>query len=125
MEKAKITTFTDLNAWQKGHELVLGVYKSAEDFPANEQFGLSSQIKRAVVSVTSNIAEGFSRKTSTDKTHFYHMALGSCTEVQNQLLVARDLHFIDKEKFMQLAELSISVHKLLNGLIKSLKVSQA
>ena len=117
----KITSFTHLTAWQKAHSLVLAVYKASQDFPSNEQFGLASQIKRAVVSITSNIAEGFSRKTKADKTHFYHMSLGSCSEVQNQLLVAKDLQFITSEEFNKLANLSVEVHKLLNGLIKSLK----
>ena len=125
MQQAKITSFTDLNAWKKGHELVLGVYLSSEKFPNIEQFGLSSQIKRAVVSVTSNIAEGFSRRTLADKSHFYHMALGSCTEVQNQLLITKDLGFMDSEVFRKMANLSVEVHKLLNGLIKSLKVGQS
>ena len=125
MNTSKITSFTDLNAWQRGHDLVLGVYESTGSFPSSEQFGLSSQIKRAVVSITSNIAEGFSRRTLADKTHFYYMALGSCTEVQNQLLIAKDLKFLEKDLFKKLADLSIEVHKLLNGLIKSLKVKQA
>jgi four helix bundle protein len=125
MQQAKITSFTDLNAWQKGHMLVLGVYEATDNFPASEQFGLSSQIKRAVVSITSNIAEGFSRRTLNDKSHFYHMALGSCTEVQNQLLIAKDLKFLSIDIFKKLADLSVEVHKLLNGLIKSLKVKQA
>jgi four helix bundle protein len=117
----KITSFTQLTAWQKGHELVLGVYKVTKNFPSSEQFGLTSQIRRAVVSVTSNIAEGFSRQTLADKSHFYSMALGSSTEVQNQLLIARDLQFLPQNDFGRLADLSIEVNKLTNGLIKSLR----
>ncbi|MBX6334998.1 four helix bundle protein, partial [Candidatus Saccharibacteria bacterium] len=69
-------------------------------------------------------AEGFSRQTKSDKIHFYHMALGSSTEVQNQLLAARDLGFLSKQQFAALADLSIEVNKLLNGLIKSLKAGK-
>ncbi|QQS64921.1 four helix bundle protein [Candidatus Saccharibacteria bacterium] len=119
---SKITSFTDLTAWQKGHELVLGIYSVAQRFPVAEQYGLTSQIKRASVSITSNIAEGFSRRTKADKINYYHIALGSTTEVQNQLLIARDLKFVDKALFKQLADLSVEVSKVLNGLIKSLKV---
>ena len=114
-------SFTDLIAWQKGHELVLGIYKVTENFPNSEQFGLTSQIRRAVVSITSNIAEGFSRRTNADKIHFYHMSLGSCTEVQNQMLIAKDLSFIKNSSFDKLSDQSVQVHKLLNGLIKSIK----
>jgi four helix bundle protein len=120
--KTKITSFTQLTAWQKGHELVLGVYKATENFPKSEQFGLVNQLRRAAVSVTSNIAEGFSRQTIADKRHFYFMALGSSTEIQSQLLIARDLKYITKDVFKSLADLSIEVNKVLNGLIKSLKV---
>ena len=120
--KDKITSFTMLNAWKKAHFLVLGVYKATESFPSIEQFGLTSQIRRSVISITSNIAEGFSRITLPDKAHFYTMALGSTTEVQNQLLASRDLKFLEENKFKSLADLTVEVHKLLNGLIKSLKV---
>lgn len=121
METPKITSFTKLNAWKKAHVLVLAVYKVTGHFPGSEQFGLTSQLKRAVISITSNIAEGFNRQTKPDKIHFYHMALGSCSEVQNQLIAARDLKFIKSADFQYLASLSVEVHKLLNGLIKALK----
>lgn len=124
MTEKKISNFTDLIAWQKAHSMVLGVYGATKKFPSNEQFGLTSQIKRAVVSVTSNVAEGFSRQTRADKVHFYHMALGSCTEVQNQLMISRDLKFISQTEFSPLADLSVGVNKLLNGLIKSIKLQK-
>ncbi|MFH1854861.1 MAG: four helix bundle protein [bacterium] len=116
---AKIISFTDLEAWREGHKLVLEIYKLTATFPKEESFCLTSQIRRAAVSVTSNIAEGFSRRSYKDKIHFYFMALGSVTELQNQLLVSRDLSYISRDKFMRLSEISIKVHKLLNGLIKS------
>jgi four helix bundle protein len=119
MEGQKISSFTQLNAWKKAHELVVNVYLITDDFPTNEQFGLTSQIKRAVVSISSNIAEGFSRRTRADKINFYHIALGSTTEVQNQLLIAKDLGYVMQEKFNLLASLSVEVNKLINGLIKS------
>lgn len=122
--KGKITSFTQLIAWQKAHALVLNVYQATEKFPNSEQFGLTSQIRRAVISITSNIAEGFSRRSLADKSHFYSMALGSCTEVQNQLIAARDLEFMTGNTFKPLADLSIEVNKLINGLMKSLRVAK-
>jgi four helix bundle protein len=121
MEKDKITSFTKLKAWQKAHLLVLGVYGATKYFPADEQYGLTAQMKRAVISITSNIAEGFSRQTKADKIHFYHMALGSSTEIQNQLVAAKDLRFLPTSEFNSLAALSVEANKLLNGLIKSMR----
>lgn len=121
MKTAKINTFTDLLVWQKGHKLVLAVYKATDTFPKGEQFALTTQLRRAVTSVTSNIAEGFSRQTSADKIHFYHMALGSCTEVQNQLIIAKDLAYLQADVFAKMADLSVEVHKMINGLIKAVR----
>ena len=89
-----IKTFTDLIVWQKGHALVLEIYKITSFFPKEELYGLTSQIKRAIISVTSNIAEGFVRYSKKEKVQFYYVSLGSITEVQNHLIIARDLHFI-------------------------------
>jgi four helix bundle protein len=105
--------------WQEGHKLVLTVYSVTKKFPKDEIFGLTNQIRRAVVSITSNIAEGFNRKTAKDKSHFYTIAHGSVAEVQNQLLIARDVKYLNNTEFSQMAEQTILVHKLLTGLIKS------
>jgi len=117
----KIKSFTGLIAWKEGHKLVLMIYEIADLFPKKEIFGLASQMQRAAVSITSNIAEGFSRQTDKDKSHFYTMALGSITELQNEILVARDLKYITNEKFLAIAHHTIKVHKLTNGLIKYLR----
>lgn len=117
----KIRSFTDLIAWQKTHQFVLKIYQIVSFFPKEELYGLSSQLKRAVISISSNIAEGFSRKTNKDKVQFYYIALGSLTEVQNLLLIGRDLKLINKEDFEELASFSIEISKLINSLIKSLK----
>lgn len=119
--RKKAVKFTDLEVWQEGHALVVSIYKHSNSWPASEQFGLTSQIRRAIVSVTSNIAEGFSRSTKSDKKHFYTIAHGSLAEVQNQLLIAYDIGFLDDEVFKKLANKSVTVHKLLTGLIKSLQ----
>jgi four helix bundle protein len=121
--KQKIQSFTDLIAWREGHKLVLDIYASTKVFPKEEMFGLTNQIRRAVVSITSNIAEGFNRKSTKDKTHFYVMAHGSVAEVQNQLLIARDVQYLNKTEFSRIANQTVLVHKLLTGLIKSLSRS--
>ena len=119
----KIKSFTDLITWQKGHQLVIAVYKATNEFPKKEVFALTNQMCRCVVSVTSNIAEGFSRKGTKEKIQFYYMSLGSVTELQNQLLIARDIGYLPGEKFNNLAGQTIEVSKLINGLIRSLKKS--
>ncbi len=115
----KIRSFTDLSAWKYGHQLVLKIYAMTKIFPEHERFGLSNQMQRAAVSVTSNIAEGFSRSSSREKRQFYLTARGSLTEIQNQLLIAKDIGYTAKNAFDEAATLSVQVSKLLNGLIKT------
>lgn len=117
----KIRAFTDLKAWQEGHKLVLMIYEITDKFPSKEQFSLVSQMRRAVVSVTSNIAEGFSRQSFRDKVHFYSMSHGSLTELQNQLIIAKDIRYINASDFEKISAQSVFAHKLLSGLIKSSK----
>ncbi|MFA6269668.1 MAG: four helix bundle protein [Candidatus Paceibacterota bacterium] len=118
-KEQKIKSFTDLNVWKEGHKLVIMIYKTTKNFPKDEIFGLTNQIRRAVVSITSNIAEGFSRNTFKDKAQFYSIALGSLTEVQNQLLVSRDVGYIDNKIFQEIGGQTVIVSKLCNGLLKS------
>lgn len=114
-----IVSFRDLETWKKGHELVLLVYRYTRDFPTKEMYSLTDQIRRAVVSVTSNVAEGFGRKTKQDKVHFYYMALGSLAETQNQLIIACDLEYLPKAQFEETFQLTESVFRLIYGLIRS------
>ncbi len=118
----KIRLFTDLKTWQEGHNLVLMTCSITDQFPRNEIFNLTSQMRRCATSITSNIAEGFSRKSNKEKSQFYYIALSSITELQNQLIISKDLNYFQKEKFNQLSEQIIKVQKLLNGLIKSSKI---
>jgi four helix bundle protein len=119
--KQKIVTFSDLYVWKEGHKLVLMVYEITKSFPSNEKFALVDQMCRAVVSITSNIAEGFSRQGIKEKIQFYLMAKGSLTEIQNQLYIARDVKYISTEKFNDIWAQTIVVHKLITGLIKSVR----
>jgi len=115
----KIRSFTHLDAWKIGHELVIEIYKATDHVPKHERYGLIDQLRRAVVSITSNVAEGFYKRTSADKNRFYTISIGSVAELQNQLLIARDLHYFNDVIFRQFAEKTVRVHKLLNGLLKS------
>lgn len=112
----KINDFTDLIAWQKSHELVVMIYKMTKEFPEKEKFGLISQLERAAVSVTSNIAEGFGRSHSKEKDQFLSVASGSLSEVENQLMIARDVGYIDIGTFNKLYDQAVESHKVLNGL---------
>jgi len=114
----KIKSFTDLEAWKEGHKLVLLIYKITVNFPKDEMYGLISQMRRSAISITSNIAEGFSRHSFKEKVQFYSIAQGSLSELQNQLLIAKDVGFLDKNTFSTIAEQSIKVSKITNGLVK-------
>lgn len=120
-EKQKIKSFTDLDAWKEGHKLVLMVYTITKTFPKEEIFALVNQMRRCAVSITSNIAEGFSRQSFKEKVHFYYTSQGSLTELQNQLLIARDVKFITKESFLPIAEQTTKAQRIINGLIKKSK----
>src|SRR3989339_2227236 len=121
MNQEKIKSFTDLNAWKKGHKLVLEIYKITKSFPNEEIYGLVSQMRRCVVSITSNIAEGFSRKSYREKAQFYAISNGSLTELQNQLIIAKDIKYITQQKFETASEQAIKVKMILGGLIRKTK----
>jgi four helix bundle protein len=113
----KIQKFTDLVAWQKAHQLALQIYQLTKDFPADERFGLVNQMRRAAVSISSNIAEGYGRGTAKDKVHFYLMAQGSLYEIESQLLIALDLGYTKKKT--ETIDTIMHVDKLLKGLMRA------
>ncbi len=116
-----IQTFKDLIAWQKSRELALSIYQATSTFPVSEQFGLTNQLRRAAVSIVSNIAEGFGRRTASDRAHFYDMARASLYEVQAQLILANDIGFVSAKDYTVLEDKGIECHKLLTGLINKTK----
>lgn len=118
---SKIESFTDLKVWQRGHDLVVEIYQATKEFPKREVYALTDQIQRSAVSVTSNIAEGFGRHSYSDRLRFYRTARGSITELQNQLLIAKDVGYLNEDDFNELASKSTKTHKLLQGLISSTK----
>ena len=113
----KIQRFTDLIAWQNAHQLALQIYQLTKEFPIDERFGLTNQMRRAAVSVSANIAEGFGRGTAKDKIQFYLIAVGSLSEVESQLLIAKDLGYMKRNT--KATETIFMVDKLLKGLIRS------
>ena len=117
--EGKIQTFRDLKAWQEAHKLVLEAYRITKTYPAEEKFGLVSQSQRAAVSISSNVAEGFGRFSDKDKHHLYSMAKTSLAELQNQLLIARDLKYMDENKCEELYSQSDTVGALIKGLMRA------
>lgn len=118
-ENKKIHSFTDLIAWRESHKLVIMIYRITKKFPREEIFGLVSQMRRAAVSVSSNIAEGFCRRSKSDKNHFYNIAQSSNVELQNQLIIGRDVGYIDKEEFTLMSSQSSLAQRLIGGLMKT------
>lgn len=97
----KIYSFEKLEAWQHARKLSVWIYKITKDFPSEEKFGLVSQMKRAVLGISSNIAEGTSRMTSKDQSHFSTMAYSSSLELLNHLILSNDLLFLTESDYLQ------------------------
>ena len=116
-----IRNFYDLEAWKKGHKLVLEIYKLTKGFPKEELFGIIAQLRRAASSITANIAEGFERYHFKDKIRFYYQARGSVAEVQNFLLLAKDLEYINFGTCKNLGQKANEVRQIINGLIRSIE----
>ena len=114
-----ITHFTQLYAWQKNNELVLYIYKVTKNFPKDELFGLVSQMRRAAVSIIANIAEGYGRFHYKDKINFYIIARGSSAEVQNYLIVSKNLGYLTEKEYNEMRIFSDEGYKLICGLIQS------
>lgn len=116
-----VKNYRDLIAWQKAMDLAESVYQATSDMPADERFGLTSQVRRAAVSVASNIAEGQGRFTDADFNRFLSIAHGSVREVETQLLLANRLGFLSETDIDPSIELSAEVGRLIAGLARSLK----
>ncbi len=116
-----IRTFRDLGVWQKGIELVVECYRASECFPKSELYGLTSQLRRAVVSVPSNIAEGKGRRSTKSYLHFLDIAYGSLTEVETLLEIAARLALLSPEALQLLLDRTSEIGRMLNGLINSLE----
>jgi four helix bundle protein len=116
-----LKNYKELQVWQKGYQLCLQIYKITKKFPKEEQYGLISQIRRAAVSVPSNIAEGYGRKTTPDYLRSLYIAYGSNCELETQIMLSRDLNYIFSNDSEKLLNEIREVERMLKALIKSLE----
>ena len=121
-EKSKIKNFRELEVWKLGMEIVVDVYGCTKSFPKEESYGLVSQLRRAAISIPSNIAEGFNRYHNKEYRQFLFIALGSCAELETQIEVCGFLRYIDQENRMRLIDKLDHEGRMINNLIKCLKV---
>lgn len=112
--------FTKLQVWQKAHQFTLGIYKITKDFPTEEKFGLTSQLRRASCSIGSNLAEGCGRTTNKELARFTAIAQGSAFEARYQLILAQDLNYISTERFEFFEKKIVEISRMLNGLAQRL-----
>jgi four helix bundle protein len=115
-----IKSFRDLNIWQKGIDLVKDIYKETQNFSRQEIYGLTNQIRRAAISILSNIAEGHIRQHRAEFRQFLSVALGSLAELETQIVISRELNYISTEKSLNLIDQMGSIGKMIRGLIKKL-----
>jgi four helix bundle protein len=116
-----VQNFRNLKVWQKAHMLTLDVYKATKSFPREEMYGLTSQIRRASVSIAANIAEGTCRNGDADFGRFLQMAIGSASEVEYHLLLAQDLDLLKTADCQRLSNEVVEVKRMLASLIKKLR----
>ncbi len=116
-----LKNFKELKVWQKAYQLCLDIYRVSKNFPNEEKFGLTSQIRRAAVSIPSNISEGYGRRTTPDYIRSLYIAYGSNCELETQTLLSGDLSYIDVERKDVLLEKISEVERMLKALIKSLE----
>jgi len=118
-------SYRDLKAWQKAIDLVLHIYEITKSFPREEMYGLTSQMRRAAVSIASNIAEGKGRSTDRDFVFFLHHSRGSVLELETQLIISAKLGFITAKQLLESEKRTQEEGRILNGLIQSLDSGKA
>ena len=116
-----LKNYKELNVWQKSYKLCLDIYNITKGFPKDEQYGLTSQIRRAAISLPSNIAEGYGRKTTPDYLRSLYIACGSCCELETQILLSSDLGYIEDKDIKELPSKIGEVERMLKALIRSLE----
>jgi four helix bundle protein len=121
MEKKEIKSVEDLDVFKLAHISALQIYKLTSNFPNEELYGLTSQIKRSAGSIGANLCEGSNRLSSSEYRHFVSIARGSAAETRYHLLLAKDLGYIDKETYLELKEGYDNIGKMLTGLAYSLE----
>jgi len=116
-----LRNYRDLQVWQKAYQLCLEIYKATGEFPKNELYGITAQIRRAAVSVPSNVAEGYGRKTTKEYIQFLYIAYGSICELETQILLSGDLGYIEAGKLKKIQDGIGEVERMLKALINSLE----
>ena len=114
-------TFRDLKVWKKAHELVLLAYALSRRFPKDEQYGLTLQLRRAVVSVAANIVEGWKRRTDKDNAHLLNIAEGSLEESKYLFILSHDVGYLTTSDYQRASDLCDEIGRMLNGLSRSLR----
>ena len=112
--------YRKLRAWKKAHELAILVYRATESFPSTERYGLVSQMRRAATSAASNLVEGVGRNRNAETARFVRIALGSCTELEYQVLLSKDLKFLERDLALKLTERTIELRAMLASLHRRL-----
>ncbi|RIK86707.1 MAG: hypothetical protein DCC67_02525 [Planctomycetota bacterium] len=112
--------YRDLKVWQLGIDLALEVYRLTVGFPNSEQYGLTSQLRRAAVSIASNVAEGHARKTAREMQRYANIAKGSLAELETQLIIAHKLGFVAEQNFEKVMQMAEQESRMLSGLLKSI-----
>lgn len=115
----RIFSFEKLIAWQKGRELAILIYKTTKNFPKDEVFGLTSQMRRCSISIASNLAEGSGRSSMKEKARFSEIAYSSSLELLNQVILSFDFEYLDENQYIQIRETITEVNMLIDGLHKS------
>jgi four helix bundle protein len=116
-----LKSYKDLKVWQKAYQLCLEVYKITKPFPSEERYGLTFQIRRATVSIPSNIAEGYGRRTTGEYLQSLYISYGSVCELETQILLSRDLDYLSKQSFERIEAILGEVERMLKALIKSVE----
>ena len=116
-----LRNYKDLQVWQKAYQLSLEVYKATGEFPKHELYGITAQIRRAAVSIPTNVAEGYGRKSTKEYIQFLYVAYGSLCELETQILLSADLGYIDAERLKKLQDQIGEVERMLKALINSLE----
>ncbi len=120
----KIRNYKDLNIWKRSIELVKNIYEVSNSFPKGELYVLTSQLRRTAISIPSNIAEGFSRFHNKEYRQFLYIALGSCAELETQMIIANYLKYLDDDRFNDIINESEVICKMISNLIKKINDSE-
>jgi four helix bundle protein len=119
--KSKMKTYRELIVWQKSMNLVTDIYQSSKSFPNDENYGLTSQLRRSAISIPSNISEGYGRNSLNDYIRFLNISVGSLYEVQTQIEIAFNLKYINKEQFESFYDYTREIERMMSSLIRKLK----